>query len=41
MKQIASSKPGTDDHYFDAPSVYDIPTVFKEIGKQLGWRLLN
>lgn len=41
MKQIASSKPGTNDHYFDAPSVYDIPDVFKQIGKQLGWRLLN
>ncbi len=41
MMEIASSKPGTDDHYFDAPSVYDIPEVFKEIGKQLGWRLLN
>lgn len=41
MKQIASSKPGTEDHYFDAPSVYDIPEVFKKIGKQLGWRLLN
>lgn len=41
MKQIASSKPGTDDHYFDAPSAYDIPDVFKKIGKQLGWRLLN
>jgi uncharacterized protein YegL len=41
MQQIASSKPGTNDHYFDAPSVYDIPDVFKKIGKQLGWRLLN
>lgn len=41
MKQIASSKPGTDDHYFNAPSVFDIPEVFKQIGKQLGWRLLN
>jgi len=41
MKQTASSKPGTDDHYFDAPSVYDIPDIFKQIGKQLGWRLLN
>lgn len=41
MKSIASSKAGTDDHYFDAPSVYDIPDVFKRIGKQLGWRLLN
>lgn len=40
MKEIASSKPDTDDHYFDAPSVYDIDDVFKQIGKQLGWRLL-
>ncbi|EGB16150.1 von Willebrand factor type A [Pseudodesulfovibrio mercurii] len=40
MKEIASSKAGTDDHYFDAPSVYDIPDIFKQIGKQLGWRLL-
>jgi Mg-chelatase subunit ChlD len=40
MKQIASSKPGTDDHYFDAPSAYDIGDVFKLIGKQLGWRLM-
>ena len=41
MKAVASSKEGTDDHYYDAPSVYDIPDVFKQIGKQLGWRLLN
>ena len=40
MKQVATSKPGTDDHYFSAPSVYDIPDIFKQIGKQLGWRLL-
>ena len=41
MKQVASSRPGTDDHFFDAPSAYDIDDVFKKIGKQLGWRLLN
>lgn len=41
MKAIASSKPGTDDHYFDAPSAYDIGDIFKQIGKQLGWRLLD
>ena len=40
MKTVASSKAGTNDHYFDAPSVYDIPDVFRQIGKQLGWRLL-
>ncbi|MGE4299913.1 MAG: pilus assembly protein TadG-related protein [Desulfovibrionaceae bacterium] len=41
MKRVASSRPGTDDHYFDAPSAYDIDDVFKKIGKQLGWRLIN
>lgn len=41
MKAVASSKEGTDDHYFDAPSAYDIQDVFKQIGRQLGWRLLN
>jgi uncharacterized protein YegL len=41
MKQVASSRPGTDDHYFDAPTAEDIPEVFRRIGKQLGWRLLN
>ncbi len=41
MKQVASSKQGTDDHYFDTPSAYDIGDVFKQIGQQLGWRLLN
>jgi uncharacterized protein YegL len=41
MKQMASSNEGTDDHYFDAPTSDDIPDVFRRIGKQLGWRLLN
>ncbi len=41
MMQVASSRPGTNDHYFDAPSVYDIDDIFKQIGRQLGWRLLN
>ncbi len=41
MKTIASSKDGTDDHYYDAPSAEDIPEIFKKIGRQLGWRLLN
>ena len=41
MHQVASSKPGTDDHYFDAPSAYDLDDIFKKIGRQLGWRLLN
>lgn len=41
MQQVASSKEGTTDHFFDAPSAYDIGDVFKQIGKQLGWRLLD
>ncbi|UZP65909.1 VWA domain-containing protein [Desulfovibrio mangrovi] len=41
MKAIASSSPGTTDHYFDAPSAYDLDDVFMRIGRQLGWRLLN
>ena len=41
MKSVASSKSGTDDHYFDAPSTADIDDVFKQIGRQLGWRLLK
>jgi uncharacterized protein YegL len=40
MKAMASSKAGTEDHYFDAPSAYDIGNVFKLIGRHLGWRLL-
>nr|WP_029894562.1 VWA domain-containing protein [Desulfohalovibrio reitneri] len=41
MKQVASSREGTDDHYFNAPTSYDIDDVFKKIGRQLGWRLLR
>ncbi len=41
MKTVASSKPGTDDHYFSAPSSSDIDTMFKKIGRQLGLRLIN
>jgi hypothetical protein len=40
MKTVASSTPGTDDHYFNAPSSSDIPKVFEKIGRQLGFRLL-
>ncbi len=40
MKEIASSKEDTDDHYFSAPSSDDIGDVFKKIGRQLGMRLL-
>ena len=41
MKQIASSKSGTDDHYFDAPDEAGIKEMFKKIGQQLGQRLMT
>ncbi|WP_428566477.1 MAG: pilus assembly protein TadG-related protein [Solidesulfovibrio sp. DCME] len=41
MKQIASSKTGTTDHYYDAPSESDIQDMFKQIGQQLGQRLMT
>lgn len=41
MKSIASSDEGTDNHYFDAPSAYDLEDIFKKIGRHLGWRLLH
>ena len=41
MKQIASSKTGTEDHYYDAPSESDIQAMFKKIGQQLGQRLMT
>jgi Mg-chelatase subunit ChlD len=41
MQQVASSKTGTNDHYFDAPSADDIEDIFRKIGKHLGWRLLQ
>ncbi len=40
MKAMASSKDGTTDHYFNAPSADDIGEIFKKIGQQLGLRLL-
>lgn len=41
MRQIASSKTGTDDHYYDAPNSSDIQEMFKKIGQQLGQRLMS
>ena len=40
MRYIASSKPGTNDHYFETPNADDIPNIMKKIGRQLGFRLL-
>lgn len=40
LQSVASSTPGTDDHYFDAPTPRDIEEMFDQIGRQLGFRLL-
>ncbi len=40
LKQLASSKPGTEDHYYDAPKPAQLEEAFRLIGRQLGWRLL-
>lgn len=41
MQQIASSKTGTTDHYYDAPDEAGIQEMFKKIGQQLGQRLMT
>jgi len=40
MQYVASSKQGTNDHYFVAPTSADINTMFQQIGRQLGSCLL-
>jgi Flp pilus assembly protein TadG len=41
MQTMASSTPGTNDHYYTAPTNADISTMFQKIGQQLGLRLTN
>ncbi|EPR44154.1 von Willebrand factor type A [Desulfovibrio sp. X2] len=41
MKAVASSRAGTTDHYFNAPSTNDLDDIFKQIGRQLGLRLIK
>lgn len=41
LKYVASSRPGTDDHYYLAPNNAAIQEVFKKIGQQLGYRLMQ
>ena len=41
MQDIASSKTGTTDHYFNAPDEAGIKEMFKKIGQQLGQRLMS
>jgi hypothetical protein len=41
LKYVASSRPGTNDHYFVAPDTNGIREMFKKIGQQLGYRLMQ
>lgn len=41
LKKMASSTPGTDDHYFDAPTVDDMEVIFHRIARRLGVRLIS
>jgi len=40
-KCIASSTPGTNDHYFEAPAPEDIPAVFNAIASSIAFRLIE
>jgi hypothetical protein len=41
LKYVASSTPGTEDHYFSAPNPSEIPQVMRLIGRKLAYRLLS
>lgn len=39
LKCIASSTNGTNDHYFEVPTSTDLPAVFQQIARAVGFRL--
>jgi hypothetical protein len=39
LKCIATSSAGTNDHYFEVGTAAQLPEVFKEIARQIGFRL--
>jgi hypothetical protein len=41
MKCIASSTPGTNDHYFETATATELPTIFEEIAQQIAFRLIK
>jgi hypothetical protein len=41
LKCIASSTDGTNDHYFEVPSAEDLPGVFTNIARLIGFRLIK
>jgi hypothetical protein len=39
LKCIASSTSGTNDHYYEVPTASDLPAVFQDIARAIGFRL--
>jgi hypothetical protein len=39
LKCVASSTEGTNDHFFEVPTASDLPEVFQEIARAIGFRL--
>jgi hypothetical protein len=39
LKCAASSTTGTNDHYFEVPTATDLPAVFQQIARAIGFRL--
>jgi hypothetical protein len=39
LKCAASSTDGTNDHYFEVPTATDLPAVFQQIARAIGFRL--
>jgi hypothetical protein len=41
LKCLASSSPGTNDHYFETASATDLPGIFNNIARLIGFRLIK
>lgn len=41
LKCIASSAPGTNDHYFTAPTAADLPEIFQSVASAIAFRLIE
>ncbi|HXH24863.1 MAG TPA: hypothetical protein VNI78_06410 [Vicinamibacterales bacterium] len=40
-KCIASSTPGTNDHFFRANTATELPGIFNQIAQQIAFRLIK
>jgi hypothetical protein len=41
LKCIASSTPGTNDHYYAVPTASDLPAIFQTIAQAISFRLIE